>query len=434
MRLKNDAFIVLKQAIAAVQPNVLLKSILCFQNGQLSVEQQSFTLLPNGNMYVIAVGKASAAMAQAVEGILLEHVSGGLVVTKYGHALPLKKLQLIEAGHPIPDTNSLLAGKALLDFSKKLKENDIVLFLLSGGASALLADTPNDLTLSALQSTFQLLLNVGATIQEMNTIRKHLSAIKGGQLARLLMPAEIITLAISDVMGDDPSVIGSGPTVPDNSTFYNAWTIIQQYGLQHQIPLSVQQYLQKGMVGEILETPKKNDICFDKTWFYLLGNNGLALQSAKKTAQALGYETHIVSQQICGEARLMGESIVAQALAYTGKKPACLLFGGETTVTIRGNGLGGRNQELVLAAALSLPPESNLFILSVGTDGTDGPTDAAGAFTDGQQLQLAQQLGLNVKSYLDNNDAYHFFEKVNGLIKTGPTQTNVMDIVVVLIP
>uniref|UniRef100_UPI0026284618 glycerate kinase type-2 family protein n=1 Tax=Hydrotalea sp. TaxID=2881279 RepID=UPI0026284618 len=267
-----------------------------------------------------------------------------------------------------------------------------------------------------------------------NTLRKHLSKIKGGQLAQLLMPARVITLAISDVMGDDPSVIGSGPTVPDSSTFLDAWTIVQQYSLQQRIPLSVHQYLQKGLNDVMAETPKIHDACFQKTNYYLLGNNGMALQSAKQAAEKLGYHAIIVSKQLSGEAKEAGVAIVQQALAYNGLHPACLLFGGETTVIIHGNGLGGRNQELALAAALALPEHASLQIVAAGTDGTDGPTDAAGAFTNVEQMQLARQLGVDAKAYLENNDAYHFFEKVNGLIKTGPTQTNVMDVVIVLIP
>lgn len=430
----QNALYILHQAIDAVQPATLVQNCLKFKQGLLFVNKHQYAIQPNGKIYVLAVGKAAAAMAVAVEKILGNQISGGIVVTKYGHGLPLQSLQIIEAGHPIPDTQSVIAGKAIIDFSAQLSENDIIILLLSGGASSLVADTPGCITLSELQQTFQLLLNSGANIHEMNTLRKHLSKIKGGQLAQLLMPARVITLAISDVMGDDPSVIGSGPTVPDSSTFLDAWTIVQQYSLQQRIPLSVHQYLQKGLNDVMAETPKIHDACFQKTNYYLLGNNGMALQSAKQAAEKLGYHAIIVSKQLSGEAKEAGVAIVRQALAYNGPHPACLLFGGETTVIIHGNGLGGRNQELALAAALALPEHASLQIVAAGTDGTDGPTDAAGAFTNVEQMQLARQLGVDAKAYLENNDAYHFFEKVNGLIKTGPTQTNVMDVVIVLIP
>ncbi|NIM35748.1 MAG: DUF4147 domain-containing protein [Hydrotalea flava] len=433
MLLTEDAVYIFQQAIAAVQPAVLLQSKLEVKSGVLYVEELPFRLHPNGKIYVLAAGKAAAAMALATETIVGKMLSGGIVVTKYGHGLPLQNMQLIEAGHPLPDAQSLIAAQAIIHFAQQLTEQDVVLFLLSGGASALLADTPPGIALFELQQTFQLLLASGATIQEMNTLRKHLSAIKGGQLARLLMPASVITFAISDVIGDDPSIIGSGPTFPDTTTFADAWTVVLKYHLQHRIPNSVIQHLQKGLNGMIADTPKNDDSCFKKTHYFLLGSNGTALQSAKNTAEKLGYHTTIVTRHLTGEAKEVGVAIVQQAIGYNGPRPGCLLFGGETTVTIQGKGLGGRNQELALSAALALPEHSNLVILSGGTDGTDGPTDAAGAYTNIEQMQQAIQLGINATEYLQQNDSYHFFEVVNGLIKTGPTQTNVMDLVIVLI-
>jgi len=421
------------EAIASVQPSELLKNKLRFSNGILYIDNPLLKPVTCKNIYVLAIGKAAAAMALAVEEQLGDMIAAGLVVTKYGHALPLRYYTVIESGHPLPDERSVQAAKAIIPFAKLVTANDCVLVLLSGGASALVADLPIHIALSEVQKTFQLLLNCGATIQEMNAVRKHISTLKGGNLAKLLMPATIITLAISDVLKDDPSVIGSGLTVPDTTTYADAWMVLQRYQLLSKIPLSVYEHLQKGMNGSIPDTPKISDNCFNRTFFVLLANNGMALQSAKQAAEKMGYYTTVVSSHLQGEAKEVAKDIVKYAENYSGMKPACLLWGGETTVTIKGNGMGGRNQELVLAAGLALPSHINALVLAVGTDGTDGPTDAAGAYTNHQQMQLAKQMGLKPELFLNNNDAYHFFEQVNGLIKTGPTQTNVMDVVMVLI-
>lgn len=428
----SKALTILQQAISVVQPENLFKNIFLQSNASLLINNK---IIPcnESKIYVLAVGKAAAAMALSVEEQLGNMIAAGLVVTKYGHALPLRHFTVIESGHPVPDEQSVRAAEAIIQFAKSVTANDCVLVLLSGGASALVADLPNNISLSDVQKTFQLLLNCGAAIHEMNTVRKHISTLKGGNLAKLLMPATVLTLAISDVLNNDPSVIGSGLTVPDASTYADAWVILQRYHLLYKVPSAIYEHLQKGLNGEIPDTPKISENCFNKTSFVILANNGMALQSAKKAAEKMGFYAKIVSSQLQGEAKEVAKDIVKYAENYTGIKPACLLWGGETTVTIKGNGLGGRNQELVLAAGLALPSHLNAFVLAIGTDGTDGPTDAAGAFTNYEQMQLAKQMGLKPDLFLNNNDAYHFFEQVNGLIKTGPTQTNVMDIVMVFI-
>lgn len=429
----DNLIFLVNQAIASVQPSELLKNKLRYANGILYIDNPLLKPVQCKNIYVLAIGKAAAAMAQSVEEQLGERIAAGLVVTKYGHALPLRHFTVIESGHPVPDEQSVHAADAIIQFAKSIKNNDCVLVLLSGGASALVADLPNNIALSDAQKTFQLLLNCGAAIHEMNTVRKHISTLKGGNLAKLLMPAMVITLAISDVLNDDPSVIGSGLTVPDNTTYADAWAILQRYHLLSKIPSAIYKHLQEGMDGKISDTPKIGEIFFNKTSFILLANNGMALQSAKQAAEKMGFYAKIVTSHLQGEANEVAKDIVKYADNYTGIKPACLLWGGETTVTIKGNGLGGCNQELVLAAGLALPPNLNALILAIGTDGTDGPTDAAGAFINHEQMQLAKQMGLKPELFLNNNDAYHFFEQMNGLIKTGPTQTNVMDIVMVFI-
>jgi glycerate-2-kinase len=428
----NKALTIFQQAISVVQPENLFKNIFLQSYASLLINNK---IIPcnESKIYVLAIGKAAAAMALSVEEQLGNMIAAGLVVTKYGHALPLRHFTVIESGHPVPDEQSVRAAEAIIQFAKSVTANDCVFVLLSGGASALVADLPNNITLSDVQKTFQLLLNCGAAIHEMNTVRKHISTLKGGNLAKLLMPATVLTLAISDVLNDDSSVIGSGLTVPDASTYADAWGILQRYHLLSKVPSAIYEHLQKGLNGEIPDTPKISENCFNKTSFVILANNGMALQSAKQAAEKMGFYAKIVSSQLQGEAKEVAKNNVKYAENYTGIKPACFLWGGETTVTIKGNGLGGRNQELVLAAGLALPSHLNAFVLAIGTDGTDGPTDAAGAFTNYEQMQLAKQMGLKPDLFLNKNDAYHFFEQVNGLIKTGPTQTNVMDIVMVFI-
>ena len=319
-------------------------------------------------------------------------------------------------------------------------EKDLVFCLISGGGSALLEKLPPEISLPDLQKTFKLLLDCGAAIEEINTVRKHLSLAKGGQLARVIAPATCITLIISDVIGDPVESIASGPTAPDPTTFQQTWHVIEKYKLVDRLPRAVKNYLKDGIEGENPETLKPGDPIFDKTKNIVLGNNFLSLKTAEQTAGRLGYNTLILSSQIQGEAKEIARAIAGMMSEITATenplpRPACLLMGGETTVTIRGAGKGGRNQELVLSALISLKSVSAPYILiSCGTDGTDGPTDAAGGMISGELWSEIKKLNLKPQQYLDNNDAYHFLEKVNGLIKTGPTGTNVMDIIFALIP
>lgn len=425
-------------AVAAVHPQRLLPHALSATSGSLTCCGKTFPLAPHSRVIVIGAGKAAAAMGAAVENILLPHFPvSGVVVTKYGHALPLQQLELLEAGHPVPDENSVLATQKILSAVEGLQEGDLVILLLSGGASALLADVPEGCTLPDVQQLFQLLLHSGADIEEMNTVRKHLSAVKGGQLAKRIYPATLCTLIISDVPGDKLEVIGSGPAVPDPGTFAQAMSILERYHLTTKIPLSVFSHLKKGGLGEKSETPKPGDPVFQRVYNSLIGSNRIALKAAAHQANALGYTVVVREELIVGEAKEAGKNLANTALQYDKKVPACLLQGGETTVAIRGNGKGGRNQELALAALKTLQDAgysgNHLTLLSAGTDGTDGPTDAAGAIADAYTLQEANRLQLDAAAFLDNNDAWNFFRQTSRLLITGATQTNVMDIQIVLI-
>jgi glycerate-2-kinase len=435
--MRDDALKIFTAAVRAVQPQHLLPRHLQWQHNQLRIGNQVFNTDAFNKLYIIGAGKASAAMAREAEIILGDRISEGVVVTKYEHGFKLKTIQCIEAGHPVPDEKSVQAGREIIKLVKKAGEKDLVIALISGGASALLVDCPPGVVLSDLQQVFNKLLYCGATIQEMNTVRKHLSAcIKGGQLMRTAFPATLVSLILSDVIGDPLESIASGPTVPDTSTFADVWEILRKYQLREKMPVSVIRWLQLGLTKQIKETPKPDDPIFEKSYNYLIGTNLIALEAAAQTAKELKYEPVILTDTLSGEARLKAEELVQQLQTYNGPRPACLLMGGETTVTIKSNGKGGRNQEFALAALVELQKTTGTdtpVIMSAGTDGTDGPTDAAGAVVDAFVMQTAKKMGLDAASFLEQNDSYHFFEKAGGHIITGPTQTNVMDIVVALI-
>lgn len=435
----SDAITIFQAAVQAVQPQHLLPQHIRQKGDVLHLGDQSFPLNKVKNIYIIGAGKAAAAMARETELILGESISGGIVVTKYDHGLPLQTVRCLEAGHPIPDEAGIRAGEEIVQLLKNAGEGDLVIALISGGASALLVDCPLQTSLAGVQQVFSQLLACGAAIDEMNTVRKHLSpGIKGGQLAKSAYPAALVSFLLSDVPGDRLDIIASGPTVPDPSTFKDAWYILEKYNLVHSLPASIANHLSEGVQHVIPDTPKPGDPIFSKTHTFLIGSNHLALEAARAKAVQLGYHVSILSETLSGEARVKAAELVQKLLDYEGPRPACLLLGGETTVTLRGQGLGGRNQEFALAALVALKNnqvDGDQFplILSAGTDGTDGPTTAAGAFIDKTTLESAKKKKLLPQEFLDNNDSYNFFRQAGGLITTGPTHTNVMDVVVVLI-
>lgn len=432
MQNRENATSIYKAAVAAVQPSRLLQQYI--QVLPTGIRIGNTTIETSGrSLYVIGAGKAAAAMAQTTESILGDRIKTGLVVTKYDHALPLAKIKIVESAHPVPDEKSIAAVEQTLQLLQDTKPGDVILCLLSGGASSLWADTPDGCTLTDLQHTFQLLLKSGAAIDEMNCVRRHLSAIKGGQLLRYAPKARWYTLIISDVPGDQLESIASGPTTADPSSFADAWSIIEKYQLQSKLPLSVLQHLQSGLNGSIQETIKENDPLLQHVQNHIIGSNEVSLAAAAKQAAALGYTVTVQEELLTGDAATTAALIMQQARQYKGKRPACLLFGGETTVSVTGNGKGGRNQHLALCALSSMDPTDRITLLAAGTDGTDGPTDAAGAFADIAILQSIEVKKLAIEATIRQNDAYHLFEKVNGLLKTGATQTNVMDILIVLL-
>jgi len=386
------------------------------------------------HIYVVGAGKAGASMALAAERALGRRITAGLVNVKYGSIAKLRRIELNPCGHPLPDEPGVAGSTRIAEMAAHAGEGDLVLCLISGGASALLPLPAEPITLAEKQATTQLLLACGATIHEFNCVRKHLSRIKGGQLARLAAPATVESLLLSDVIGDDLDVIGSGPTAPDASTFAGALAILEKFALVKRVPASVRQRLERGAGGELPETPKPGDRLFRGVRNILVGNNRLALDAAAKCARALGFRTLVLSSEIQGETREIARmhAAIAREIVSTSRPvraPACIITGGETTVTLRGDGLGGRNQEFVLAAALEIAGLHNVVVLSAGTDGSDGPTDAAGAIADGDTVRRNP----DARRYLDRNDSYRYFQSLNDLVITGPTNTNVMDVRVILV-
>ncbi len=386
------------------------------------------------HVHVIGAGKAGAAMARAAERALGSVVTGGLVNVKYGHVAKLRRVELNECGHPVPDERGVAGAERIAEIASGAGAGDLVLCLISGGASALLPLPAPPVTLAEKQEVTRLLLACGADIHEINCVRKHLSAIKGGQLARLAWPAKVEALLVSDVVGDNLDVIGSGPAAPDPSTFLDAAGVLDRYGIRDKVPAAVRARIDQGVAGAIDETPKPGDPLFARVRNTVVGGNRLALDAAARHARQLGFRTLVLSSSIAGETREIARmhAAIAREVAESGqplKPPACIITGGETTVTLRGGGLGGRNQEFVLAAALDIAGLDNVVVFSAGTDGTDGPTDAAGAIADGDTLRRKP----DARRYLDANDSYHYFESLGDLVITGPTNTNVADVRILLI-
>jgi glycerate 2-kinase len=431
------------QAVSAADPYRRLKEILRIEGDHLYAtgpegSVNDFDLKRFDRIYLVGAGKASASMAQAIEEILGERITRGVITTKYGHSLPLGFIETIESGHPIPDQKGLDGAQEISRFLKESGPHDLVIFLLSGGASALLPLPADGIRLEEKQEVTQLLLDCGADIKEINTIRKHISQIKGGRIAQLAYPSVVLGLILSDIVGDPLDAIGSGPTVPDTSTFLEAWEILRKYGLLNEIAPSIQNHLRLGKEGKIEESPKPGHPAFDKVYNLLVGSNLLSLRAVAKESKGLGFNTLILSSSIVGETRDAAwfHAAIAREVASTGNPvpvPACLISGGETTVTIRGDGKGGRNQEFVLAGAMEIDGLENVVLLSGGTDGTDGPTDAAGAIADALTIKRAHEMGLSAKAHLENNDAYPFFKRLGDLLMTGPTRTNVMDVRIILV-
>jgi hydroxypyruvate reductase len=436
--LRHDLHTIFQAALRAVDPGEAIRTHVRREGDQLSVADRTYDLNQYDALSVIGVGKAGAAMAIAVETLLRDRLRGGHVIVKYGHGAPVTHVTVHEAGHPIPDEAGVRATRTLIDFVTGCGPRELLICLISGGGSALSPAPVEGITLGEKQEVTRLLLACGATIHEINALRKHISRMKGGQLVRLASPATLITLVLSDVVGDSLDVIASGPTVPDTSTFTDCLEILHKYQLLDQVPTTIRRHLEAGVSGAVPETPKPGDAVFARTQTVIIGRNLQALDAASREARVLGYQPLILSSAIEGETREVAKvhaGIAREVLAsgHPIAAPACILSGGETTVTLRGQGKGGRNQEFALAVALDIHNIPGIATLSGGTDGTDGPTDSAGAVADWTSCTRAEQLGLHPRMALENNDAYSFFKRLGDLLITGPTQTNVMDVRIMLI-
>ena len=436
--MRQDAATIFNSALSAVNAFSAVKNHCHIDNGTFYIGHTPFNLNQYNNIYIIGAGKASAHMGAAMEEILSAKITGGIINVKYNHTVALNKIKLVEAGHPIPDENGRAGALQILSLAEKAKKNDLIICLISGGGSALLPLPVLPLTLKDKQKTIRTLLSCGATINEINALRKHMSLIKGGHLAEKAWPATLITLIISDVVGNPLDVIASGPTVGDPSTFRDCMNILRHYDISGRIPTSVVQYFKKGINENINDTPSPGDRIFSKTFNFIIGSNIEALTAASKMSKSLGYNTLILSSMIEGDPRQAAHmhSAIAKEIRKTKNPvppPACILSGGETTVILTGKGKGGRNQEFALTAALDIADDDRIVFLSGGTDGTDGPTDAAGAVVDTCTIEKAKASGLNPAFFLENNDSYHFFKKTGDLLMTGATGTNVMDLRIVLV-
>jgi glycerate 2-kinase len=423
--------------IKGVLPGKLISDLFSVKGSQLKIGYQNYDLGKISNIYVLGAGKASASMGHYVENILGKRITGGHIITKSGCCCRLKYIKVSEAGHPVPDQNSFMATEDILNIADKASDNDLVICLFSGGGSSLLADYPDNSSPDEIARMNEMLINCGADISKINTVRKHLSRVKGGQLARRIRPASFVTVLLSDVPGDPADSIASGPTVPDNSTFADALKIIEDYNLRSQMPAGLLNYLTEGVQGRQQETPKPGDPLFADTRTFFAGTNRLALQAAKVEAEDIGFTTFILTSELFGDPE--GACAWFREMIYKYKndnalqKPVCLLFGGEITVKVTRGGMGGRNQHLALSAALRLGNIPGITFLSAGTDGNDGNTDMAGAVVDSETVHDALSTNIDPEKYLKEFDSFHFFKSFGGHIFTGPTMTNVMDIVIILI-
>lgn len=429
-RARTDARAIWEAALAAAEVAPLLGRHLARAGDTLVAGPVTHDLAGRGRVLVLGCGKASAAMARAVEATLGDRIADGFVVVKDGYTVPTTRVPVVEAGHPVPDERGQAAAARLLALAEGAGADDLVLFLVSGGGSALTPAPAPPVTLADKREVTRLLLAAGATIHELNAVRKHLSRFKGGLLARAAWPATVLTLALSDVIGDPLDVIASGPTAPDPTTFADALAVLERRGVRDGVPAAVVERLAAGARGAVPETPKPDDRVFARVTNLVIGNNAVVADAAVRAAARLGYRPELLTCALAGEARVAARELVARARRLT--PPACLIAAGETTVTVRGRGRGGRCQEFALAAALALEPGERLAVLAAGTDGTDGPTDAAGALVDAGTIARGRAAGLDARRALDDNDAYPYLGASGDLIVTGPTRTNLLDLYLVL--
>jgi glycerate-2-kinase len=428
----------LETAINAVDPKKIIESKFSFQNNLLQVNDYSFDLRKIKNVYVVGGGKASGAMAEALERVLDNHITDGLVNVPRGSKQKTHIIKLHESSHPIPDESGVEGTRRMLEIADKAEEDDLVVCLISGGGSSLMPLPRGKISIDDKRKVTDVLLKCGATINEINIVRKHISDFKGGWLAKKAYPATILNLILSDVVGDPLDFIASGPTVPDSTTFNDAINVLKKYSLWNEVPASVGKVLSDGEKGTIPETPKAGDRAFKKVFNVVVGNCRSASLATLETLKVAGLNALLLTSVLEGEARHIGVMLatIAREIIVSGnpvKKPAGIVAGGETTVSVVGKGRGGRNQEIALAAALKLGGLDGAVVASLSTDGVDGPTDAAGAIADGKTLARALKMGLSAEKFLAENDSYNYFSQLGDLIFTGPTGTNVNDVSVIVV-
>ncbi|MDY6934785.1 MAG: glycerate kinase [Spirochaetota bacterium] len=442
-KVRDDIKGIYTKAIEAANPAQAIKKQMRIENRKLILYSgedpyKYFPLEKYKRILVVGAGKATASMARAIEEIFGDNIDVGCIIVKYGYTEGLKRIEIIEASHPLPDDHGLAGARRIRGLLMDAGEDDLVISLISGGGSALLPLPPDTILLEEKGETTNLLLRSGASIHEINSVRKHISLVKGGNLAKAAYPARVINLMISDVVGDDMDVIASGPFVPDNSSFNDAMSILKKYDIDQRVPGSVLDYIKSGIEGNVEENPGEDSAVFQRVTNHIIASNIIALRAAREESEGRGYNTIILSSFFEGETKdvaffhyAIAKEIIESSNPIS--KPACVISGGETTVTVSGSGIGGRNMEFAMHGAVYINGSNNITLASVGTDGTDGPTDAAGAIVDGNTMRIAAQNGIDIYGYIENNDSYNLFKEVGGLVITGPTNTNVMDIRIMLL-
>ena len=433
-RARKVALTLVLEGIEAADPLVAIKRFFEKEGNELVIKKVK------GDVYVVGAGKATGGMAKAVEEVLGDRIKAGIIAVpeELVNDVKLSKIKVLGSTHPKASEKSVRAGKEIVNLVKNASEEDLVIALFSGGGSALVEYPVNGVSIEDIGEVSIALMNAGADIFELNTVRKHLSLFKGGWLAKHASPSSMLCLMISDVVGDRMDTIASGPTVPDPTTFKDALKVLKKYKLYDKAPRSVISYIEKGVKNEVPETPKPGDPIFKRVINRVVASNIISLNSMRRKASELGYNTLILTSMLEGEAREVGKVIagIAKEVKASGNPippPAVILAGGETTVTVRGKGRGGRNQELALSAALTIENLEGIAIASVGSDGRDGPTDAAGAIVDGTTAIIAKKRGLDPYIFLAENNSYEFFKAVGGHVTTGYTGTNVNDLIVIVV-
>jgi glycerate 2-kinase len=436
--LRGKALSIFQASLGGADPKRCVKRFLKVEDDVFSAGNFKKELKAIDRIIVVGAGKASALMAQATEEVLKGRIDEGAIITTKGSHASLERIQLCYGGHPLPDEQGAKGTERIMEILSRAGEDDLVLCLISGGGSALLVSPAEGIRLEDKKKMTQLLLECGATIDEINTIRKHISRVKGGRLAQAAYPAQTVSLILSDVIGDRIDSIASGPTAPDPTTVEDCLEILHRYNLMEGIPQSIKLFLQTNRGQQRNETVKPGDPVFARVANVIIGSNFLALKEAENKARALGFHTLLLSSAISGDTRKAAEehALLAQEIRQGKNKPpppACVVSGGETTVVVTGEGKGGRNQEFILAAAIRIDGLHDVVIASMNTDGIDGPTDACGALCDGLTVSRARTMNLDPEDYLARNDSYRFFDRLGDLLKTGPTNTNVMDIHILLV-